>query len=121
MSLAATSLGVMSQKTRFGDTSGSPACRPHVPRNDRPPLPPPINLETRLVLKRCVAARTALGELKQAATLLPNPTILVNMLSLLEAQASSEIEQIVTTTDRLFQFAGGSDAAKPFPPLPWQR
>ena len=92
-----------------------------MPRNDRPPLPPPINLETRLVLKRCVAARTALGELKQAATLLPNPTILVNMLSLLEAQASSEIEQIVTTTDRLFQFAGGSDAAKPFPTLPWQR
>ena len=113
MSPAATYSNGMSQKTRFGDTSGLPAWRPDVPRNDLPPLPPPIDLETRPVLKRCVAARAALGELKQAATLLPNPTILVNTLPLLEAQASSEIEQIVTTTDRLFRFAGGSDAADP--------
>ena len=36
--------------------------------------------------------------------MIPNPSILINTLPLLEAQASSEIENIVTTTDRLFQF-----------------
>lgn len=36
---------------------------------------------------------------------MPNPLVLVNSLSLLEAQASSEIENTVTRTDELFQFA----------------
>ena len=49
----------------------------------------------------------------RSATLLPNPTILINTLPLLEAQASSEIEQIVTTADRLFRFASGGEAADP--------
>jgi Fic family protein len=45
---------------------------------------------------------------------MPNPLVLVNSLSLLEAQASSEIENIVTTTDDLFRFAQDpSDAASP--------
>jgi Fic family protein len=103
----------MSQKPAFGNTSERPAWRPDVPHNDLPLIPPPIDLETRPVLKRCVGARAALAELKQAASLLPNPTILINTLPLLEAQASSEIEHIVTTKDRLFRFAGGSDAADP--------
>jgi len=103
----------MSQKSHFGNTSGRPAWRADMPHNDLPLLPPQHDLETRPVLKRCVGARAALAELKQAATLLPNPTILINTLPLLEAQASSEIEQIVTTTDRLFRFAGDGDAADP--------
>ena len=37
-------------------------------------------------------ARVALAELKQAAELIPNSTVLVNALPLLEARASSEIE-----------------------------
>jgi len=52
------------------------------------------------VLKRCIAARAAVADLKQAAASLPNPAILINTLPLLEAQASSEIEHIVTTADR---------------------
>ncbi|PPH69987.1 Fic/DOC family N-terminal domain-containing protein, partial [Rathayibacter rathayi] len=36
---------------------------------------------------------------------LPNPAVLVNSIQLLEAQASSEIENIVTTSDELFRFA----------------
>ena len=39
-----------------------------------------------------------------AAELIPNPSILINTLPLLEAQASSEIENIITASDRLFQF-----------------
>jgi Fic family protein len=79
---------------------------PQQPYNDLPDLPPPIDrVETRPILKRCIAARVALAELKQAAELIPNSAVLVNALPMLEAQASSEIENIVTTTDRLFEYA----------------
>jgi len=78
-----------------------------------PLLPPAQDLETKRILKQCIEARAALAELKQAAGLLPNQGVLINTLPLLEAQASSEIENIVTTADRLFQFResdGGADA-----------
>ncbi len=70
-----------------------------------------MDLETKSILKRCIAARAALAGLQQAAALIPNPAILINTLPLLEAQASSEIENIVTTTDRLFQFRDMEDDA----------
>ena len=77
---------------------------PKLPYNDLPPLPPPLELiETRDILKQCISARVALAELKQAAELIPNSAVLVNALPLLEARASSEIENIVTTTDKLFE------------------
>ncbi len=76
---------------------------PQRPHNGLPLLPPAPDIETKTVLRACIAARAALGELKQAALLIPNPAVLINTLPLLEAQASSEIENIVTTTDRLFQ------------------
>ena len=76
------------------------------PFNDLPDLPPPLEqIETTDILKRCIEARVALAELKQAAELIPNSSVLVNALPLLEARASSEIENIVTTTDKLFEFA----------------
>ncbi len=79
---------------------------PSSPYNDLPDLPPTLALiETTDILKRCIRARVALAELKQAAELIPNSAVLVNALPLLEAQASSEIENIVTTTDKLFEFA----------------
>ncbi len=65
------------------------------------------------MLKRCIPARAALAELKQAAQLIPNQAVLINTLPLLEAQASSEIENIVTTTDRLFQHRRGDENADP--------
>ena len=61
-------------------------------------------------MKRCIEARAALGELKQAAELIPNQDMLINTLPLLEAKDSSEIVNIVTITDKLFQFAAGDDA-----------
>jgi Fic family protein len=79
---------------------------PEVPYNDLPALPPPVDqIETTQILKRCIESRVALAELKQAAELIPNSAVLVNALPLLEARASSEIENIVTTTDKLFEFA----------------
>jgi Fic family protein len=78
---------------------------PNQPHNDLPELPPPADkIETTEILKKCIKARVALAELKQAAELIPNAAVLVNALPLLEAQASSEIENIVTTTDKLFEF-----------------
>ena len=74
------------------------------PYNEIPLLPPKVDLETKAILKQCIRVRAALAELKGAAELFPNPSVLINTLPLLEAQASSEIENIVTTTDRLFLF-----------------
>jgi len=86
---------------------------PEHPYNDLPPLPPSIELETKAVLKRCITARAALAELKQAAGLIPNQAMLINTLPLLEAKDSSEIENIVTTTDKLFQYADAQALADP--------
>ncbi len=86
---------------------------PDQPYNDLPALPPASELESRAVLKHCITARAALAELKQAAELIPNQGVLINSLPLLEAQASSEIENIVTTTDRLFQFRDDGARADP--------
>lgn len=74
------------------------------PYDELPLLPPRGDLETREVLKLCISARTALGELKQAAELIPNPGVLINTLPMLEAKTSSEIENIVTTSDKLFRY-----------------
>lgn len=74
-----------------------------MPYNQLPKLPPAYDLEGKLVLKACIAARAALAELKQAAGLIPNQAMLINTIPVLEARDSSEIENIVTTTDQLFQ------------------
>lgn len=87
---------------------------PEVPFNDLPPLPPDgVDLEPKAVLKATIEARTALATLAQAGRLLPNPNILIHAVPLLEAQASSEIENIVTTADELFKHveSGGGDHA----------
>lgn len=87
---------------------------PDVPFNDLPPLPPTdLDLEPKAVLKATIEARTALATLSQAGQLLPNPNILIHAVPLLEAQASSEIENIVTTADELFKHVdlGGGDHA----------
>lgn len=85
--------------------------QPNRPFNDLPLLPPVAELESKAVLKQCVVARAALAELKQAAELIPNQTMLINTLPIMEAQASSEIENIVTTTDKLFRYMDADTAA----------
>lgn len=87
---------------------------PEIPFNDLPGLPPPsLDLEPKSVLKAAIEARAELAKLAQAGQLLPNPRVLINAVPLLEAQASSEIENIVTTADELFKHAdsGGGDHA----------
>ena len=77
--------------------------RPDRPYNELPAPPSGDELETRRVLKAAIGANTALGQLDQAVVSIPNPTVLINSLPVLEAQASSEIENVVTTTDELFR------------------
>lgn len=84
---------------------------PNKPFNNLPLLPPKQNLETKAILKACISARVALAELNQSAKLIPNQSILINTIPLLEAQSSSEIENIVTTTDKLFQYIQGEKSA----------
>lgn len=84
---------------------------PTLPYNALPLLPPQRDVETKLILKLCIEARAALAELKQSGELIPNQSVLINTIPILEAQASSAIENIVTTTDKLFRLAASSDAA----------
>ncbi len=91
----------LSKKADFLNMTFDPA----KPFNELPLLPPQVDLETKAILKACIQARAALAELKQAGELLPNQGLLINTLPLMEAKDSSEIENIVTTTDKLFQYA----------------
>lgn len=68
-----------------------------------PSLPPPVDLETVPVLKSLNRASRALAHLKGQARTIPNQGILIDTLALQEAKASSEVENIVTTQDELFQ------------------
>jgi Fic family protein len=73
------------------------------PFNDLPFLPPAKDVETKAILKATISARTAITELKNKAVLLPKDDILIHNLSLVEAKDSSEIENIFTTHDKLYQ------------------
>ena len=86
---------------------------PQRPHDDLPALPPAADIESRLLLKACIEARAALAELKSVGAAIPNQAVLINTIPLLEAQASSEIENIVTTSDALFRFAQDEQAADP--------
>lgn len=68
-----------------------------------PSLPLDRDVETKAVLKRLVSAKSALAQLKGMALLIPNPGILIDTLAIQEAQASSEIENIVTTQDDIYR------------------
>jgi Fic family protein len=76
---------------------------PTKPYNDLPLLTPKADIETRSILKKTITAGRALAELKGVGETIPNQAILVDSLVLQEAKASSEIENIITTNDALFQ------------------
>ena len=65
--------------------------------NDLPDLPPKADIETKTILKKIIAASRALSELKGAIKNLPNPMLFIDTINLQEAQASSAIENIITT------------------------
>jgi len=76
---------------------------PQIPYNYLPLLPPKMDIESIIILKKTITASRALSELKGAITNLPNPTLFIDTINLQEAQASSAIENIITTQDELFK------------------
>ena len=68
-----------------------------------PNLPLKKDFDTKEILKKLTKAHQALAELKGVAAIIPNQNILINTLSLQEAKDSSEIENIITTQDELYQ------------------
>lgn len=73
------------------------------PYNDLPLLPPQAELETKEILTKTIRASRALAQLNGAIRNLPNPSLFLDTLHLQEAKASSEIENIITTNDDLYQ------------------
>ena len=77
----------------------------NVPYNELPDLPPLIELETKKVLLKVISSSRVLAQLNGAIKNLPNPGLFLDTIHLLEAKASSEIENIITTNDELYRFA----------------
>jgi len=67
------------------------------------PLPPKKEVETKAVLKQLAAANRYLAELKGVSKTIPNETILLYTLPLLEAKDSSAVENIITTYDEIYK------------------
>ena len=63
----------------------------------------PTRFETIPILKKLTSAGRKLAELKGVAGTIPNQAMLINTLGMQEAKDSSEVENIVTTHDELFQ------------------
>ena len=73
------------------------------PYNSLPLLPPNVELETKAILTKTIKSSRALAQLNGAIRNLPNPTLFLDTLHLQEAKASSEIENIITTNDDIYQ------------------
>jgi Fic family protein len=73
------------------------------PYNELPLLPPAMELETAVVLKKAIIANKRLAELKGLVNSIPDQGLLINGIVLQEARLSSEIENIVTTNDELYR------------------
>jgi len=86
---------------------------PHKPFYTLPTLPPQQSLETIDLYKALVPASESLAKLSATAQSLPNPAVLYRSVALLEAKASSEIEQVITTHSNLFGFESSTAAADP--------
>lgn len=71
------------------------------------PLPPKLDLSK--VALDLASAMAAVGELRGACHLLPNPFILIRPLQRLEAQTSSAMEGTYTTADALVMAEAGVD------------
>lgn len=74
-----------------------------IPYNDLPLLPPNADIETKNILRKTISAGRALAQLNGALLNLPNPTLFLDTIYLQEAKASSEVENIITTNDELYQ------------------
>lgn len=94
-----------------------PEFDPREPYNNLPLLPPSTEIETIGVMRALNLASRALANLNGTALSVPNPQLLIDAFAIAEAVASSEIENVHTTSDELFRFMAvgnerASDATK---------
>lgn len=80
----------------------------NLPYNDLPDLPPSDSIFDKEVLLNWGIASRALAELNRNIMRIPNPTMLVNTITLQEAQTSTAIENIFTTDDELYKAVSDS-------------
>lgn len=73
--------------------------------NNNLPLLPPAEeiLMNKDILLKLIKARAALAKLDGIVQTLPNPLMLINTINIREAKDSSEIENIYTSTDELYE------------------
>jgi len=74
-----------------------------IPYNSLPLLPPKTDIETKTIFRKTISAGRTLAQLNGALRNLPNPTLFLDTIYLQEAKASSEVENIITTNDDLYQ------------------
>ena len=74
-----------------------------IPYNNLPLLPPKADIETKSILRKTISAGRALAQLNGTLLNLPNPTLFLDTIYLQEAKASSEVENIITTSDELYK------------------
>lgn len=79
------------------------AYNPELPYNDLPALPPETDLDDPKLLKKANRVIRSLGRLNGETGLLPNPMLLMQPLVVQEALQSSEIEDIHTTVEDVFE------------------
>ncbi len=81
-----------------------------LPWNELPPLPPAVDLATPTILRACITARAELAGVNALMETLPNKDMLIQALPLQEARSSSAVENIVTTSDALYQALASKSA-----------
>jgi Fic family protein len=74
-----------------------------IPFDALPKLPPAVDFAVPEIFAAVIAASNALARLDEIAELLDNSAVFMNAIPVLEAQASSRIEQIVTTNDAILR------------------
>ena len=74
-----------------------------IPYNNLPDLPISEDIIDKEILIKWGIASRALAELNKNILRIPNPTMLVNTITLQEAQSSTAIENIFTTEDELYK------------------
>ena len=75
----------------------------NAPFDSLPKLPPVVDFAVPEIFAAVISASNALARLDEIAELLDNSAVFMNAIPVLEAQASSQIEQIVTTNDSIFR------------------
>ncbi len=88
----------------------------NLPFNALQDLPPPESIIDKEILIKWGLASRALAELNKNIMRIPNPFMLINTISLQEAQSSTAIENIFTTEDELYKAVSDTikeDAANP--------